>query len=116
VPETKPKQKPGPKPTLRPKLKGKPKASGGGEARQTSGAAIVEILDRHGALSAAEIAEHIRATGRDINNRTVSFTLQALKKRGLAKNTDGKWAPPKARARRAPSLSGAGAQETETVA
>ncbi|WP_425293992.1 winged-helix domain-containing protein [Methylocella tundrae] len=42
-------------------------------------------MDQHGALSAAEIAEHVKATGRDINNRTVSFALQALKKRGLAK-------------------------------
>jgi hypothetical protein len=49
------------------------------------------FLGQQGALSAAEIAEHIRATGRDINNRTVSFSLQALKKRGLAKSADGKW-------------------------
>jgi predicted transcriptional regulator len=49
------------------------------------------LFSAKGALSAAEIAEHIRATGRDINNRTVSFSLHALKKRGLAKSADGKW-------------------------
>ena len=56
---------------------------------QTIGAAIADVLGQHGALSAAEIADHIRATGRDINNRTVSFSLQALKKRGLVKSADG---------------------------
>jgi len=50
--------------------------------------------------TAAQIAEHIRATGRDISNRTVSFSLQSLKKRGLAKSADGKWALPKADSRR----------------
>jgi hypothetical protein len=114
--EPKAKQKPGPKPTLRPKLRGKLKASGDANARQTIGAAISAVLDQHGALSAAEIAEHVKATGRDINNRTVSFALQALKKRGLAKNTDGKWTPPKGRARRAPSLSGVSTREIKTAA
>jgi hypothetical protein len=99
-PGPKTKQKPGPKASLRPKVLGKPKANAPAEARQTIGSAITEVIDRHGALSAAEIAEHIKATGRDINNRTVSFALQALKKRGLAKNTDGKWSLPKARGRR----------------
>jgi hypothetical protein len=49
------------------------------------------------------IAEHIRATGPDISNRTVSFSLQSLKKSGLAKNADGKWTLRKARSRRARS-------------
>jgi Ribonuclease R winged-helix domain len=69
------------------------------EAHQTIGAAIADILGQHGALSSAEIADHIRATGRDINNRAVSFSLQALKKRGFVKSADGKWAPPKVRSR-----------------
>lgn len=111
--EPKPKQKAGPKTTLRPKLRGKPKASEPVETRQTIGAAIIEVLDQHGALSAAEIADHIKTTGRDINNRTVSFALQALKKRGLAKNKDGKWTPSKARSRRS---SEAVAPEIEKVA
>ncbi|WP_026607728.1 winged-helix domain-containing protein [Methylocapsa acidiphila] len=73
------------------------------EGRQTIGAAIAEVLDQHGALSVAEIAEQIKAAGRDISNRTVSFSLQALKKRGLVKGVDGKWTLPKARAKRTPA-------------
>ena len=84
---------------LGPKTKHKPQPSDQAEAHQTIGAAIADILGQHGALSSAEIADHIRATGRDINNRAVSFTLQALKKRGFVKSADGKWAPPKVRSR-----------------
>lgn len=80
-----------------------PEAEGQPEARQTIGAAIADVLGEHGPLSVAEIAEHVKAAGRDINNRTVSFSLQALKKRGLVKGADGKWALPKARAKRAAS-------------
>jgi hypothetical protein len=97
----------------------KPKASEPAEARQAIGAAIAEVLVEHGVLSAAEIAERVKATGRDITNRTVSFALQALKKRGLAKNKDGKWTAPKARARSARPPSEAGAPkvpENEKVA
>ena len=108
--ESKPRQKPGPKASLRPKLRGKPKASEPAEARQTIGAAIAKVLDQHGALSAAEIAERIKATGRDINNRTVSFSLQAVKKRGLVKSSDGKWTL-KARSRRVRPLPGGDAHE-----
>ncbi|MGO9674669.1 MAG: winged-helix domain-containing protein [Methylocella sp.] len=82
------------------KPKRAPKAKVGARS-QTIGAAIAEVLDQQGSVSAAEIAELIKATGRDITNRTVSFALQALKKRGLAKNTDGKWSPSKARAKQA---------------
>jgi hypothetical protein len=86
------------------------KPKGEVEARQTIGAAITEVLEQHGAIPAAEIAEHIKTTGRDISNRTVSFALQALKKRGLAKNTNGRWvAASNRRARRA--RPGAGAAE-----
>ncbi len=118
APESKPKakQKPGPKATMQPKLGGKPKASEPAEARQTIGAAIGEVLVEHGALSAAEIAERIRATGREINNRTVSFALQALKKRGLAKSANGKWTAPKARSRGARASSEAAAPEIEKAA
>ena len=112
----KPKQKPGPKATPRPKFRGELKASEPAEARQTIGAAISEVLDQHGALSVADIAERIKATGRDINNRTVSFALQALKKRGLVKSKDGKWTPSKTRARRSQSSSEPSAPETEKAA
>ena len=114
--EPKAKQKPGPKPSRQPKLKGKPEAGEPAEPRQTIGAAISAVLAEHGPLSAAEIAEQVKATGRDINNRTVSFSLQALKKRGLAKNIDGKWAAPKARGRRPASVSGVSADETKAAA
>lgn len=113
----KPRQKPGPKAALkseptttrRQKLGSEPKA-----ARQTISAAISEVLGQHGALSAAEIAEHIKATSQDVSNRSVSFALQALKKRGLAKNTDGKWAAPKTRGRRArPSPEASGSIQSD---
>jgi hypothetical protein len=94
------KTRPGPGPKAKPKPKRKPEASNQAGARQTIGSAIADVLGRRGTLSAAEIAEHIRATGRDISNRTVSFSLQSLKKRGLAKSADGKWALPKADSRR----------------
>ena len=97
LPARKTRPAPGPKP------KRKLEASNQAEARQTIGSAIAVVLGQQGALSAAEIAEHIRATGRDINNRTVSFSLQALKKRGLAKSADGKWTLRKPRSRRARS-------------
>ena len=84
-----------------PKAKRKPRASGQEEARHTIGGAIAGVLGQHGALSSPEIADHIRAAGRDINNRAVSFSLQALKKRGLVKSANGKWALLKVRSRRA---------------
>ena len=97
LPSRKTRPGPGPKP------KRKPEASNQAEARQTIGSAIADVLGQQGALSAAEIAEHIRTTGRDIGNRTVSFSLQSLKKRGLATGADGKWTLRKARSRRARS-------------
>ncbi|WOJ88543.1 winged-helix domain-containing protein [Methylocapsa polymorpha] len=112
--EPKARRKPGPKATPKPKLRGKPKASAPAEAHQTIGAAIAEVLDQHGALSAADIAERIKATGRDISNRTVSFSLQALKKRGLVKSADGKWTL-KTRSRRARQSAGGEAHETASA-
>ena len=97
------KTRPAPRPKPKPKRKRKPEASNQAEARQTIGSAIADVLGRQGALSAAEIAEHIKAAGRDISNRTVSFSLQSLKKRGLAKSADGKWALSKANSRRSRS-------------
>jgi ribonuclease R-like protein len=97
LPSRKPRPGPGPKP------KRKPEISNQAEARQTISSAIADVLGQQGTLSAAEIAEHIRATGRDINNRTVSFSLQSLKRRGLVESADGKWTLRKARSRRARS-------------
>ena len=74
-----------------PKPKRRPKAKGAAGAGQTVGAAIAEVLTQHGALPAAEIAGHIKAAGREIGSRTISFTLQAMKKRGLVKIGGGKW-------------------------
>ena len=106
-PAPKAKQKPAPKaqqktaPKAKVKAAPKPKSqkpvSGDTGPRQTIGGAITEVLGQHGPLPAAGVAERIKAGGRDINNRTVSFALQALKKRGLAKNTDGKWTVAKGR-------------------
>jgi hypothetical protein len=70
-------------------------------ARQTISGAIADVLGAHGALPAAEIAEYIQAAGRDIGNRSVSHSLQALKKQGRVKIRGGKWMLPKARSRRA---------------
>ena len=67
--------------------------------RQTIGAAITDVLNAHGALSAAEIAEQIEAGGREIGKRTVSQSLQALKKLGRVKMRGGKWMLPKARSK-----------------
>ena len=58
-----------------PKPKRKPQASNKEAARQTIGAAIARVLGQHGTLSAAEIADHVKAAGRDISNRAVSFSL-----------------------------------------
>jgi hypothetical protein len=86
-----------PKRTLKATDEPTPSAPG----RQTIGAAITEALSEHGALAVGEIADRIIQTGRDINKRAVSFSLQALKKRGVVKSADGKWMLPKARAARA---------------
>jgi hypothetical protein len=74
-----------------PNSKRRPKAKGAAGARQTVGAAIAEVLTQHGAIPAAEIAGHIKAAGQEIGSRTISFTLQAMKKRGLVKIGGGKW-------------------------
>jgi hypothetical protein len=68
--------------------------------KQTIGAAITDVLTQHGALSASAIAEQVVAAGKDINNRAVSFALQALKKRGLVKTAGGEWSLKKTRAKR----------------
>jgi predicted transcriptional regulator len=70
------------------------------EARQTVGAALTEILTRNGALPLAELAEQIRAAGRDVSSGTLSNTLQTMKKRGAVKSAGGKWTLPKTRAKR----------------
>ena len=118
APAPKAKQKPGPKAKQKSAFKPKSQkaASSQTQPRQTIGAAITEVLGQHGPLPAAEIAERIKATGREINNRTVSFALQALKKRGRAKNRDGKWTAAKGRGRQARSLPGASAPQIAAAA
>jgi len=81
----------------------KAKATEEAPARQTIGAAIAEVLTEHGALAVGEIADFINAAGREINKRAVSFSLQALKRRGVVTSADGKWMLPKARSRQARS-------------
>lgn len=102
-------RKPGPKV----KPKNAPKASEPAGARQTIGAAITEVLGQQGPLTVAQIAEHIEATGRDIDKRAISFSLQALKKRGLVKNANGKWTVKTSSRRSQPSPS---AEAHETAA
>jgi ribosomal protein L9 len=68
---------------------------------QTMGAAVTEALKGHDPLTVGEIAEMITATGRPVDNRAISFALQALKKRGLVKGAGGKWTVPKTRGRKA---------------
>lgn len=77
--------------------RGRRKAPGDTGPRQTIGASIAEVLEAHGPLPATEISEKIKESGRDITNRMVSFALQAMKKRNLVKNADGKWAVVKPR-------------------
>jgi len=83
------------KTTARPKSSPRTRAAG---PRKTIGAAIAEVLGQHGPLEVAEIADQIQSSGREINRRTVSYSLQAMKKQGLVKAGDGKWGLSKQRA------------------
>jgi hypothetical protein len=76
----------------------KPKAAASGGPRQTIGAAITDALGDQGALSVAEIATRIEATGRAIDKRSISYSLQAMKKQGRVKASDGNWMLAKPRA------------------
>jgi hypothetical protein len=82
-----------------PKLKPTRREKVTSSANQTMGAAITELLNAHGALPAAEIAEHIKAGGRELGKRSVSYSLQALKKQGRVRIRGGKWMLPKARSK-----------------
>jgi hypothetical protein len=82
-------------PKLKPGLREKVASS----ARHTISAAITEVLNAHGALPAAEIAEHIKAGGRELGKRSISHSLQALKKQGQVRIRGGKWMLPKARSK-----------------
>jgi Fe2+ or Zn2+ uptake regulation protein len=70
-------------------------------APQTVGAAITDVLSHNGALPLAELAEQIRAAGREVSGGTLSNTLQTMKKRGAVTSGDGKWMLPKTRTARA---------------
>jgi hypothetical protein len=82
-----------------PKVKPTVREKAASAARQTISAAITEVLNARGALPAAEIAEQIKAGGREIGKRTVSHSLQALKKQGRVRIGGGKWMLPKARSK-----------------
>jgi hypothetical protein len=80
-----------------PKVKPKRKGKGPSPASPTIGAAIAEVLHEHGALPVTEIAEQIKAGGREIQRRSISFALPALKKQGRVRIRGGKWMLPKRR-------------------
>jgi hypothetical protein len=82
-----------------PKLKLTRREKGALPAGQTVSSAIVEVLNARGAVPAAEIAEHIKAGGQAIGKRTVSQSLQALKKQGRVRIRGGKWMLRKARSK-----------------
>ena len=88
-----------PAPARKSKLRPKRKRKGTPPARSTIGSAIAEVLHEHGALPASEIAEQIKVRGREIESRSVSFALQALKKQGRVRIRGGKWSLRKARSR-----------------
>lgn len=83
-----------------PKAERASKATTSSPAPQTIGSAITSVLNTRGALSVAEIAEKIKASGREIDRRKISFSLQALKKQGLVKMEDGNWVLAKLQAKR----------------
>jgi len=68
-----------------------PKAEGPAGKPESISSAVAQALADHEPLSVGEIADLITAAGREVNNRAISFTLQALKKRGIVKSADGKW-------------------------
>ncbi len=92
---------PAPRGKLKAKAKRKPATRDASEARQTVGAAIIEVLTRTGALPLAELAEQLRTAEREVSGGTLSNTLQTMKKRGAVKSAGGKWMLPKTRAKRA---------------
>lgn len=96
------KQAPPPRAKRGRKPKSEALEEGSASGRQTISAAIAEVLTQSGsALPVGEIADQIRAAGREIDRRSISYSLQAMKKRGLAKSKDGKWMASKGRAKSA---------------
>jgi hypothetical protein len=86
-------------PARTPKVKPVRREKVASPARQTISAGIAEVLNTHGALPAVEIAEYIKAGGREIGKRTISHSLQALKKQGRVRIRGGKWMLPRARSK-----------------
>jgi hypothetical protein len=84
--------------SAKPGPKAKPVVEETSEKRQTVGGAVTEVLTGHDPMTVGEIANAVIASGRPIDNRAISFALQALKKRGLVKGVDGKWTVQKTRA------------------
>jgi hypothetical protein len=100
TPVATPRRTPGPKPKREPAPKS-PAPKGEAKPRQTIGSAIAAVLGEHGPLPVADIADRIKEGGRDIDRRSVSYSLQAMKKQGLVKSADGKWMLPKGKAKAA---------------
>jgi hypothetical protein len=73
---------PAPRTKSKAKAKRKPTTDDATMAPQTVGAAITDVLSRNGALPLAELAEQIRAAGREVSGGTLSNTLQKMKMRG----------------------------------
>jgi hypothetical protein len=82
-----------------PKVKPKRKGKGPSPTSPTIGAAIAEVLHERGALPVTAIAEQIKAGGREIERRSISFALQALKRQGRVRIRGGKWMLPKRRSK-----------------
>jgi hypothetical protein len=64
-----------PAPPRKTKLWPKRERKGASPARWTIGSAIAEVFNEHGALPASKIAKQIKAEGREIESRSVSFAL-----------------------------------------
>jgi len=52
---------------------------------------IVEALSQQQPLSVPQLSDHIARRGKKATNRAISFSLQALKRRGLLRSSDGEW-------------------------
>jgi hypothetical protein len=88
------------RPEPAPEPEAEAEASSPAAAQQTIGATISDILRQYGALPVVGIAEHAAETRKDISNRSISFALQAMKKRGLVKSANGEWTLLKGRSKR----------------
>lgn len=75
----------------RPSIGRKSSAARAAPKRPSISAKVVETLSRLGSLPVPEIAKEIKGKGRKISNRSISYALQDLNKRGLAAKDGGQW-------------------------